>query len=164
MGNGNQELYVIFQPGDDVYDTLGINMIGAISSESLFIHFNDDQKMQDWRSSHRSIGFTATDDAFYEWEGGFNLNLENEDLLEQDFYTYARRDFAAEPSTDGYEDAALDNEADTALVNDYSPVNTIDFIEYSMNNMGISTDIAEDLVNHISNAGSGGHSLNVVLL
>jgi len=54
--------------------------------------------------------------------------------------------------------------ADTAIVNDYSPVNTIDFIEYSMNNMGISTEAAADLANHVNTAGAGGHALNVVLI
>ena len=165
MGNGNQALYVVFQPGDAAYDNLGIDKIGAISSESLFIHFNDDQKMQDWRTSNRSIGFTATNDEFYEWEGGWNLNTENEDTLEEDLYSYARRDFAAEATTDvGYEDAVLDDSVNTTVVNDYSPVNTIDFIEYSMNNMGIGSTISADLASHIDTAGSGGHAVNVVLI
>ena len=51
-----------------------------------------------------------------------------------------------------------DDSADTAIVNDYSPVNTIDFIEYSMNNMGISTEIAADLANHVNTAGAGGRT------
>ena len=165
MGNGNLELYVVFQPGDAAYDDLGIDKIGAISSESLFIHFNDDQKMQEWRTSDRSIGFTATDNEFYVWEGGWNLNTENEDHFEGDLYNYAHRDFGAEPTTDvDYEDAVQDDSADTAIVNDYSPVNTIDFIEYSMNNMGISTEIAADLANHVNTAGAGGHALNIVLI
>ena len=158
-------MYVVFQPGDAAYDDLGIDKIGAISSESLFIHFIDDQKMQDWRTSDRSIGFTATDNEFYEWEGGWNLNTENEDTFEEDLYSYARRDYTAEPTTDvGYEDAVLDDTVDTTAVNDYSPVNTIDFIEYSMSNMGINTAIASDLASHIDTAGAGGHAVNVVLI
>ena len=72
---------------------------------------------------------------------------------------------AAEATTDvGYEDAVLDDSVNTTVVNDYSPVNTIDFIEYSMNNMGIGSTISADLASHIDTAGSGGHAVNVVLI
>ena len=163
MGNGDQQLYVEFQAGDDAYDNFGITHVGAFSSESMFIHFVDDQSMRDWRTSPRSIAFTATDEDFHEWEGGFNLNTENEDLYDGS-YAYAVRDLAADPSTDGYDDVVLDDSQDTDAVNDYAPVNTIDFIEYSMNNMGLRTELASELTSYIESAGVGGVAVNIVMV
>ena len=164
MGDGNQELYLVFQPGDEAYDFLGIDKIGSISGESLFIHFVDDQHMLDWRSSDRSIEFTATDYEFHAWEGVFNLNSDEEELEEDDQYQYAIRDFGATPpSTDDYEDAVHDLDADTAAVNNYDPAETADFIEYSMVNMGVGGGNAATLANRIATAGAGSHSLDITL-
>lgn len=164
MGDGNQELYLVYQPGDDEYDYLGIDKIGAISSTSLFIHFIDDQHMQEWRSSDRSIEFTATDYDFHFWEGVFSLNSDEEETLEDDQYNYAIRDFNAAPSTDDYDDAVQDTSADTAVVNNYDPAETADFIEYSMVNMGMGGGNAGILANHIATFGVGGHGLDITLV
>lgn len=162
MGDGNESLYLVFEQGHEVYDSFGIEMIGALSSESLFIHFKDDEHMQEWRSSDRSIEFTALDYDQHLWEGEFSLNRDEEELVESDQYEYAHRNLAAAPSTDDYEDAVQDMTADTAVVNNYDPAVTADFIEYSMVSMGVGGTNAQTLSGIIDTAGTS-HSVDMTV-
>ena len=162
MGDGSQALYLVFTQGHEVYDAFGIEMIGGFSSESLFIHFRDDEHMQEWRSSDRSIEFTALDYDLHLWEGTYSLNRDEEELTESDQYDYAHRDLAAAPSTDDYEDAVQDMTVDTAAVNNYDPAVTADFIEYSMIDMGVGGSNAITLAGIIDTAGES-HSLDMTV-
>lgn len=162
MGDGSQELYLVFNDGHEVYDEFGIHMIGAISSESLFIHFVDLQSMQAWRSSNRSIEFTALDYDVHGWEGIFSLNSDEEVTTEEDQYEYASIDLSAPASTDDYDDAVQDLSTDTEVVNNYDPAVLVDFIEYSMFSMGVGSTNAITLSGIISNAGTS-HSLDMTV-
>ena len=162
MGDGSQALYHVFTPGDEVYDAFGIEMIGAISGESLIIHFTDDVHMQEWRSSSRSVTFTSIDNEAHLWEGFFNLNRDEEEQTESDQYEYAYIDLATAPSTDDYEDAVQSMLADTATVNNYDPAVTADFIEYSMISMGVGGTNAQALAAIVDTAGES-HSLDMTL-
>ena len=162
IGDGSQELYLVFNEGSEVYETFGIHMIGAFSSESLFIHFVDAQSKQAWRSTNRSIEFTALDYDFHAWEGEFSLNADEEVTTEDDQYEYATIDLSAPASTDDYDDAVQDLLVDTEVVNNYDPAVLVDFIEYSMVSMGVGGTNAITLSGIISDAGET-HSLDMTV-
>ena len=163
-GNGHTVSYQIFTPGTDLFDGFGIDRVGDLSSDSIIIHFKDLASLYEWRTTDRTIVFTAADNDFYAWEGSFNLNSEGEDTEESDGYTSAIvQDINEAVLLHGYSQSIVDEDSDTTVVNDYSGAELDIHVEYSFVNIGLGTTNGLALSNFVSSAGTGNSVIDITV-
>ena len=155
-GNGDPVSYQIFTAGSDLYDSFGIDRVGDLSSESIIIRFKDLASFSTWRTTDRTIVFTAADNDFYTWEGTFSLNSEGEVTVESDGYESAiAEDVNQALLAHDYEQAVVDETADTMFVNEYHGVDMDIHIEYSWVDIGMGATNGQALSNFVAAAGTG---------
>lgn len=112
--------------------------------------------MYEWRTTDRTIVFTAADNNFYAWEGTFSLNSEGEVTDESDDYTSAITENVDQANlAHDYEQAVFDETSDTTVVNDYAGANLDIHIEYSWVEIGMGSTNGTALNNFVSAAGTG---------
>ena len=155
-GNGDPVSYQIFTAGSDLYDEFGIDRVGDLSSDSIILRFKDLASMYTWRTTDRTIVFTAADNNFYAWEGTFSLNSEGEVTEESDGYDSAIVENVNQAAlAHDYEQAVVDEQADSMFVNDYHGVDMDIHIEYSWVDIGMGGTNGQALNNFVAAAGTG---------
>jgi hypothetical protein len=129
---------------------------------SIGLRFKDLASHFEWRTTDRTIVFTAADNDFYLWEGTFSLNSEGEVTVESDDYTSATIENVNQGSLDhDYEQAVVDETADTLFVNEYHGANMDIHIEYSWVEIGMGATNGQGLSNFVATAGTGNTVIDV---